>query len=83
MWNQFARVILRIAGSVWWLKLILEQNAEKVKPYWRKAMEPTPKKLLDQVRDVIRLKHYSIRTGQELLGHKACPEPVEGTSNPR
>jgi hypothetical protein len=25
-------------------------------------MEPTPKKLLDQVRDAIRLKHYSIRT---------------------
>jgi integron integrase len=27
-------------------------------------MEPTPKKLLDQVRDAIRLKHYSIRTEQ-------------------
>lgn len=25
-------------------------------------MEPRPKKLLDQVRDAIRLKHYSIRT---------------------
>ena len=25
-------------------------------------MEKRPKKLLDQVRDVIRLKHYSIRT---------------------
>ena len=25
-------------------------------------MEPTSKKLLDQVRDAIRLKHYSIRT---------------------
>jgi integron integrase len=25
-------------------------------------MEPTPKKLLDQVRDALRLKHYSIRT---------------------
>jgi hypothetical protein len=25
-------------------------------------MEPAPKKLLDQVRDAIRLKHYSIRT---------------------
>ena len=27
-------------------------------------MEPTPKKLLDQVRDAIRRKHYSIRTGE-------------------
>ena len=27
-------------------------------------MEPTPKKLFDQVRDAIRLKHYSIRTEQ-------------------
>ena len=27
--------------------------------------------------------HYDIRTVQELLGHKACPEPVEGTSKPR
>lgn len=25
-------------------------------------MEPRPKKLLDQVRDAIRLKHYSIHT---------------------
>ena len=25
-------------------------------------MEPTPKKLLDQVREAIRLKHYSLRT---------------------
>ena len=27
-------------------------------------MEPRPKKLLDQVRDALRLKHYSIRTEQ-------------------
>jgi integrase len=27
-------------------------------------------RLLDQVRDRIRRKHYSIRTEQELLGHK-------------
>jgi len=27
-------------------------------------MEPRPKKLLDQVRDVVRLKHYSYRTGE-------------------
>ena len=33
-------------------------------------MESAPKKLLDQVRDAIRLKHYSIRTVQELLAHK-------------
>ena len=26
--------------------------------------EPRPKKLLDQVRDAVRLKHYSYRTGQ-------------------
>jgi len=26
---------------------------------------------------------YDIRTVQELLGHKACPEPVEGTSGQR
>lgn len=29
---------------------------------------PHPPKLLDQVRDVIRLKHYSIRTEQAYLG---------------
>jgi len=27
-------------------------------------------KLLDRVRNKVRLKHYSIRTTQELLGHK-------------
>jgi Phage integrase, N-terminal SAM-like domain len=27
-------------------------------------METTPKKLLDQVRDALRLKHYSYRTEQ-------------------
>jgi hypothetical protein len=27
-----------------------------------------PKKLLDQVRDAIRLKHYSIRTEQAYVG---------------
>ena len=26
---------------------------------------------------------YDIRTVQELLGHKPCPEPVEGMSGPR
>ena len=28
-----------------------------------------PKELLDQVKDKLRLRHYSIRTVQELLGH--------------
>ena len=28
------------------------------------------KKLLDRVRDAVRVRHYSIRTVQELLGHK-------------
>lgn len=46
-------------------------------------MEPTDRKLLDRVRDALCLKHYSIRTVQELFGHKACPELVEGTSKPR
>jgi integron integrase len=32
------------------------------------AMEPRPRKLLDQVRDVIRLKHYSYRTEQSYVG---------------
>jgi len=32
-------------------------------------MAQTDKKLLDHVCDAIRLKHYSIRTVQELLGH--------------
>ena len=27
-------------------------------------MQPPPKKLLDQVRDAIRLKHYAYRTGE-------------------
>jgi integron integrase len=31
-------------------------------------MEPRPKRLLDQVRDAIRLKHYSIRTEQAYIG---------------
>jgi len=31
-------------------------------------MEPRPKRLLDQVRDTIRLKHYSIRTEQAYIG---------------
>lgn len=30
---------------------------------------PVEPKLLEQVRGKIRLKHYSIRTVQELLGH--------------
>ncbi len=33
-------------------------------------MEKAPRKLLDQVSDAIRVKHYSLRTVQELLGHK-------------
>jgi len=31
-------------------------------------MEQRPKKLLDQVRDAIRLKHYSIRTEEAHVG---------------
>ena len=35
-------------------------------------MEPAPKKkLLDQVRDAIRLKHYSIRTEEAYLNGTA------------
>jgi len=30
--------------------------------------EQRPKKLLDQVRDTLRLKHYSIRTEQAYVG---------------
>jgi len=30
--------------------------------------QPAPKKLLDQVRDALRLKHYSIRTEQAYVG---------------
>jgi integrase len=30
-------------------------------------MKPRPKKLLDQVRDAIRLKHYSIRTEEAYI----------------
>jgi integrase len=48
-------------------------------PLYRRPTPPSKPKLLDQVRDAIRLKHYSIRnpqagddirTVQELLGHK-------------
>jgi hypothetical protein len=53
---------LRIAGSVWWLKPIVEQNEEEVKSYRGDTMEPPDRKLLDRVRDALRLKHYSIRT---------------------
>lgn len=45
-----------------------------VKQRNRPMEEHCPKKLLDQVRDAIRLKHDSYRTVQGLLGHKACPE---------
>ncbi|MBE9138230.1 phage integrase N-terminal SAM-like domain-containing protein [Nodosilinea sp. LEGE 07088] len=31
-------------------------------------MESQPRKLLDQVRDAIRLKHYSYRTEQTYVG---------------
>ena len=31
-------------------------------------MEQRPKKLLDQVRDAVRLKHYSIRTEEAYVG---------------
>ena len=30
--------------------------------------QPTPRKLLDQVRDTLRLKHYSYRTEQSYVG---------------
>lgn len=48
-------------------------------------MEPAPKKLLDQVRDAIRLKHYSIRTEDSyvnwirryiLFHHKRHPDEM-------
>lgn len=35
-------------------------------------LEPRPKKLLDQVRDVIRLKHYSIRTEEAYVAWIKC-----------
>ena len=31
-------------------------------------IDPRPRKLLDQVRDAIRLKHYSYRTEQTYVG---------------
>jgi hypothetical protein len=34
--------------------------------------QPTPKRLLDQVRDTLRLKHYSYRTEQDYEGW-ICP----------
>jgi hypothetical protein len=48
-------------------------------------MEPKPKKLLDQVRDALRLKHYSIRTENSyvnwirrfiLFHHKRHPQEM-------
>ena len=33
-------------------------------------MEPASGKLLDRVREVIRLKHCDVRAAQELLDHK-------------
>ena len=40
--------------------------------------ERRPKKLLDQVRDVIRLKHYSYRTEQANVAYPipSCPATV-------
>ena len=35
-----------------------------------------PKKLLDQCSEMARLKHFSIRTVQELLGHKNVSTPM-------
>ena len=40
---------------------VIQQEPEFVKTGGTQ-MEPRPKKLLDQVRDALRLKHYSIRT---------------------
>jgi hypothetical protein len=46
----------------------LSRGAEAVPGY--ETVVPNPKlKLLDQIREVMRLKHYSIRTIQDLLGH--------------
>lgn len=36
----------------------------------KSPLSSRPPKLLDQVRNALRLKHYSLRTVQELLGHK-------------
>lgn len=32
--------------------------------------EPSPPKLIDRLRKAVRVRHFSIRTVQELLGHK-------------
>lgn len=34
------------------------------------VMEPRPKKLLDQLREVIRLKHYAYRTEETALQNR-------------
>ena len=49
-------------------ELSIKQGSKKVKSYQRDTMESTNKKLLDRVRDAIRLKHYSIRTEQAYVG---------------
>jgi hypothetical protein len=45
----------------------IEQNPKSVKRT-EETMEPIPKKLLDQVRDALRPKHYSYRTEQAYVG---------------
>jgi integron integrase len=40
-------------------------------------MEPRPKKLLDQVRDIIRLKHYSYRTEESYVQCHGKRHPLE------
>lgn len=42
---------------------MMAQEMNSPRPFQAKpSAPPQPKKLLDQVRDVIRVKHYSIRT---------------------
>ncbi len=47
-----------------------EPGPARPAPVTYESVIPNPKaKLLDQIRQVMRLKHYSNRTIQELLGH--------------
>ena len=50
------------------------KGGPELNPDSSELVVPNPnRKLMDQVREVLRVKHHAIRTFRELLGHKDVP----------